>query len=206
MPEQRPTERNFYRDKITKMFTEKHSILDIGGGLRMTEGGDRYRPEQTWLAELIKKSDYKIMNPVADYGAEIIGDIHQMPFADNSLDAIVCAAVLEHVENPILAAKELFRTLKPGGYCYIYVPFLYYYHIPESGLYKDYWRFTEDGLRSIFKDFSSIEVQPIRGAIETWFHLNPITQKFERLARFLDRITGKTKTKQVSGYAAFLVK
>lgn len=198
--------RNFYREKMVQICTEKPSLLDIGGGLRVArEGADRVRKDQEWLYELLKKIDYKIMDPVPDYKPDIVGDIHAMPFDNNTLDAIVCAAVLEHVEDPIRAAKELYRTLRPGGYCYIYVPFLYYYH-PEPGYYKDYWRFTEDALRYMFRDFTTLEIEPIRGAIETWFHLNPVTQKIEWLARILDKITGKDKTKQVSGYSVFLVK
>jgi ubiquinone/menaquinone biosynthesis C-methylase UbiE len=199
---------DFYQEKMTKIFTDKRSVLDIGGGLRVAVGrGDRHRVGQEWLKELVAKADYKIMDPVDTFHPDIVGDIHKMPFPDNSLDAIVCGAVLEHVEDPIRAANELHRTLKKGGYCYVYVPFLYYYH-PEQGYYKDFWRFSEDAVRHIFRDFSSIEIEPIRGATETWLHLNPFTQKFELLGRVIDKLIGKTagKTKQVSGFAAFMVK
>jgi len=53
---------------------------------------------------------------------------------------------LEHVENPIKAAREMYRALKPNGYCFVYVPFLYYYHA-EKGYYGDFWRFTEDSTK-----------------------------------------------------------
>ena len=146
------------------------------------------------------------MNPVPDYGADIIGDIHKMPFPDNSQEAIICCAVLEHVENPFLAVSEIYRTLKPGGYCYAFVPFLYYYHVPKSGEYKDYWRFTEDGTRHLFRQFKTLELSTGRGAIETWLHLNPATQKLTKLGNWLDRVLQKTQTKQTSGYSVFLIK
>ncbi len=88
-----------------------------------------------------------------DYNPDIIGDIHNLPFADNSIEAIVCLAVLEHVENPFKACAEIHRVLKPGGFCLITLPFLYYYHA-EKGYYKDYWRFTKDAVELLFQDFS----------------------------------------------------
>jgi len=58
--------------------------------------------------------DYKILDQVGDYCPDIVGDIHNLPFLDNSQEAIICIAVLEHVENPIKAMEEMYRTLKPG--------------------------------------------------------------------------------------------
>ena len=196
----------FTREKLTKLFTEKKSVLDIGGGLRISKTrGNRFDPARAWIADLARSVDYKIMDPVPDFSPDIVGDIHHMPFADNSLDAVICESVLEHVEDPIRAARELYRVLKPGGYCFVYVPFLYYYHA-EKSYYKDYWRFTEDAIRSIFRDFSSLELAAVRGPLETWFNLNPATQRLTPLARVLDRWFGKKNSRQVSGYSIFLVK
>jgi SAM-dependent methyltransferase len=195
-----------YRAWMTRIFTEKKSVIDIGGGLRIrSDKGDRYNKSFTWLAELAQTVNYQIMDPVDTFHPDIVGDIHHMPFPDNSIDAIICSSVLEHVTNPFLAVQEIYRTLKPGGYLYLYVPFLYYYH-PERGYYGDYWRFTEEGLRELCKAFSHIEVMPIRGALETWVILNPYTRFLENFARVLDRILKKDKTKQVSAYAALLRK
>lgn len=43
------------------------------------------------------------------------GDLQDLDLQDNIFDKIICVSVLEHVENPIKAAKELWRLLKPGG-------------------------------------------------------------------------------------------
>jgi len=198
----------FAHEKLTKIFTEKSSVIDIGGGLRALKSkGNRYDKKRAWLIPLIEKVDYKVLDPVPDYKPDIVGDIHNLSFSDNSLESIVCLAVLEHVEDPIKAAKEMFRVLKPGGYLYVYVPFLYYYHA-EKGYYGDYWRFTKDSLKYIFRDFSSIEIESVRGAIETWIYISPLgrIKILNKLAGFLDRITGKINSNQVSGYNVFLVK
>ena len=45
-----------------------------------------------------------------------------MQFGDSSFDAIICSHVLEHVEDDRRAMRELFRVLRPGGWCLIFVP------------------------------------------------------------------------------------
>jgi len=199
---------SFFKEKITKIFSEKKEIIDIGGGLRISKkSGNRYDENRAWILPLLPSVSYKIMDPIPDYKPDIVGDIHKLPFADNSVDAFICLAVMEHIEDPMQAAREMLRALKVGGYAFIYVPFLYYYHA-EKGYYKDYWRFTEDSVRHMFKNFSKIEIEGVRGAFETWLHLSPLGRisVLKYLFRFLDKITGKNKSRQVSGYNVFLIK
>jgi SAM-dependent methyltransferase len=40
----------------------------------------------------------------------VIADVQHMPFANRSFDEVYCFHVLEHVENPALALKELVRV------------------------------------------------------------------------------------------------
>lgn len=198
----------FFKDRITKLFSEKKRVIDIGGGLRISKKkGNRYDSSRLWAVPLAEKIEYKILDPVADYAPDIVGDIHALPFADSSEEAILCLSVLEHVENPWKAAEELYRVLKPGGYLFVHVPFLFYYHA-ERGYYKDYWRFTEDSVEILFKRFSIREFIPIRGAIGSWVHLSPLgrSKVISWFARKLDRGLGKHTSKQVSGYYIFLQK
>ena len=58
-----------------------------------------------------------------DYCPDIVGNIHDLPFENDSLEAVICLAVLEHVENPFQATEEIYRTFKPGGYTLICVTF-----------------------------------------------------------------------------------
>ena len=57
------------------------------------------------------------MNPSVEY---IQGDIAQMPFQDNSFDIVICTEVLEHLEKPESALKELIRVAKK--FLFITVP------------------------------------------------------------------------------------
>ncbi len=198
----------FFSEKIKILFTQNKTIIDIGGGLRVSKKqGNRYDPTREWIRPYMEKIEYKVLDPVPDYEPDIVGDIHRLPFADSSVEAYLCLAVLEHVEDPQLAVRELYRTLKPGGQCLLYVPFLFYYHA-ETGYYKDFWRFTHDGLRHLCRDFTICEMQSVRGAIGTWFHISPLgkLRLIAGLGRLLDRMLGKLASSQVSGYYVFLAK
>ncbi len=198
----------FFEEKMRLIFGAAKTVIDIGGGLRISKDkGNRFDSSRSWLIPLTQKVNYQILDPVDTYKPDIVGDIHHLPLADNSVDAIICIAVLEHIENPFIAVKEMHRVIKPGGYCYIYVPFLYYYHA-ETGYYKDYWRYSRDALELLFNDFSHLEIQAVRGAIETWIKISPLGRYrwLLNLAYFFDKLTGKINSKQVSGYSVFLVK
>lgn len=45
-----------------------------------------------------------------------------LPFLDDSFDAITCFEVLEHVVDPVRTLEEFHRVLKPGGQIVISVP------------------------------------------------------------------------------------
>ena len=38
---------------------------------------------------------------------------------DSAFDAVIFAEVLEHLDNPLFALREILRILKPGGLAYI---------------------------------------------------------------------------------------
>ncbi len=44
-----------------------------------------------------------------------VGDIYKLPFADDSFDAVWTASVMQYMEDPVAAAKEMLRVRKPGG-------------------------------------------------------------------------------------------
>ena len=69
-------------------------------------------------------------------------------------DYVVCTEVLEHTLQPFDAVAELYRITKPGGLVFVTAPFNFRIHGPLP----DCWRFTEHGLRALFKDFEIIEL------------------------------------------------
>jgi len=186
----------FFEDKIKEIAKEKN-VLDIGGGLRFQKGLDKYK-------DLFKDVNYQTLDIESKYHPDIIGDIHSLSMKDESIDAIICKAVLEHVYDPQKAINEMYRVLRKQGKCLIYVPFLYPYHGEKDG-YKDYYRYTQDGIEYLFRKFSSIEICPVRGNLETVINLTPLRSLkiLNLLIRILDRFFSG---KQVSGYNVFLIK
>lgn len=188
----------FFDQKIKEIAKEK-IVLNVGGG----------RPFQKYLKNYKKyfqNCNYKTLDKAARYQPNILGDILNMPITDKSVDAVICWSVLEHVSEPQKAAREIYRILKKGGKALIAVPFLYPYHA-EKNIYKDYYRFTEDGINYLFGNFSKIEICKVKGLFGVFTGLLPAKLLRKILffpANFLDKIF---KTKNLTaGYNIFLVK
>jgi SAM-dependent methyltransferase len=49
-------------------------------------------------------------------------DSEPFPFGDNTFDGATCIEVFEHLMDPLFAAKEIFRVLKPGAVLVTSVP------------------------------------------------------------------------------------
>lgn len=81
----------------------------------------------------------------AGIGIDIVGSVEAIPTVDNRFALIITQEVLEHVENPFLAIKEIARVLKPGGKAYVQLPFMIGYHPCP----KDFWRFTHEGIAQL---------------------------------------------------------
>lgn len=76
---------------------------------------------------------------------DIVADLNQLPFKNQSVDAVVCTSVLEHVADQKKVLDEICRVLKPGGACYLTTPFMYPYHSSPH----DYARWTLPGLEDL---------------------------------------------------------
>ena len=71
-------------------------------------------------------------------GVHIVADAVDLPFVDESVDMIISISLLEHMPEPEKALAEMIRVLKPNGYFYCAVPFMYPFHSAPN----DYVRFT----------------------------------------------------------------
>jgi SAM-dependent methyltransferase len=82
----------------------------------------------------------------------MICDAHDIPFCDESFDAIVVQAVLEHVVDPFRCVEEIYRVLARSGVVYAETPFMQQVHGPPY----DLTRFTHLGHRRLFRRFSEL--------------------------------------------------
>ena len=151
-------------DRFVREVASRRVILDIGTY-------HAFRKELAAYADLLDKPtyfamDYRIRSvPQGVRGPDVDGDACRMPFRSESVDAVICKDVLEHVVDPAGAVREIHRVVKRGGLAYCSVPFLHPYHgDPKRGL-PDFWRFTEDGLKCLFSRFESVEIVRAGGAL-----------------------------------------
>jgi len=82
-----------------------------------------------------------------DGRVDAIGDAMDYPLTDGCVDLLVSSSVLEHIPDPELAIREVFRVLKPGGRVYAEVPFMRAFHMAPV----DYQRYTWSGIARVFE-------------------------------------------------------
>jgi SAM-dependent methyltransferase len=85
---------------------------------------------------------------------DVVGDARSLPFKNESFHGMICQAVLEHVEDPVVVVEEIHRTMQRGGILYAEIPFIQGYH-PSP---KDFHRFSLEGVNKLFAKFSPIEL------------------------------------------------
>lgn len=129
----------------------KPRVLMVGGG---TPGQSMERFYDDPDIKLVSFDIY------ASNTVQFIADAHHIPLPENEFDAVIIQAVLEHVLDPAKVVSEIHRVLKYEGIVYAETPFLQHVH---EGAY-DFTRFTENGHRFLFKDFSLVKSGTTAGA------------------------------------------
>ena len=137
---------------------ETQVVADIGKSSRTNFSRLR---ERALSAETLDIAQY------ADYPDIAIDLCSPLPVElEGRYSLIYCAAVLEHVYDPFIAARNLLSMLSKGGVLFVYTPWLFPYHA-DADNYQDFWRFSPDGIGMLFNSAKRIEVFPTRGRIAT---------------------------------------
>jgi len=124
--------------------TGSPSILIVGSGM-----GDEIVERELRCPEILLVGMDVHFSPQV----QMISDAHDLPFRDESLDAVICQSVLEHVADPYRCVQEIYRVLKPRGLVYAETPFMQPVHAKAF----DFTRFTLGGHRRLFRNFEQIE-------------------------------------------------
>lgn len=142
-----------------------------------------------------------IENPNVDEA--YVADLTRLPFPDGHFDLIFSRCVLEHLEDPVVALKELRRVLRRGGHLIFRVPNRFHYYAVIATLTP--FRFHEwfnarrgCGVREIFptfykandprtlqrlaratrfvvRDLEFVEIEPGHVSFHPWLHRARVT-------------------------------
>ncbi len=136
--------------KLTRVqleaFLKEHAttetVLEIGGGR-----AQKNHSYETYFPHRVTVDIDPLRQP------DMVGDAHALPFGDSEFTTILCTEVLEHLHSPWLAVAEMKRVLQPGGTLILTTRFVF----PIHDTPHDYYRYTEYGLRHLFKEWEIIE-------------------------------------------------
>ena len=75
-------------------------------------------------------------NPIHNNHPDIIWQNGEIPLAHGSIDCAIATEVFEHCPDPESIMGEIFRVLKPDGFLFFTVPFLWPLHEVPYGQYR----------------------------------------------------------------------
>jgi uncharacterized protein YbaR (Trm112 family) len=136
---------------------EFEEILERGAGLTLHLGAGASARRHPNCIEF----EHKIFRHT-----DVVGDAHHLPFRDNVFDRVFAFNVFEHLREPLRAAREIHRVLKPGGALALHTAFLQPLHEAPH----HYYNATEFGVREWFRDFE-IEQCEVSGNFAPGFML-----------------------------------
>lgn len=136
-------------------------LSEIPAGARVLNVGVG-GPVGEQVADYASRNRFNVLNMDIDASRkpELVGDIATYDFGGEKFDYIVMSEVLEHVQEPHLAARNLHSALADGGKLILSTPFIFPIHLRPH----DYFRYTKYGLQYLFRDFKKVDVS----ARNTW--------------------------------------
>lgn len=105
----------YFLKKQTNFFKNQLTLLHVA-------------PEECFFKPISKMSNIKYLpvdmfTPGHSYPAGTLNmDITKLDLKDNSIDAVLCVHVLEHIPDDFQALRELLRVLKPTGWAILQIP------------------------------------------------------------------------------------
>lgn len=117
-----------YRDTLAAYVGQNTTWLDLGCGHQLfPEWLPSAQQDQAAIVGQCKAiigidRDALSLQKHAGIEKKVHGDIHRLPFQDDSFDLVTANVVVEHVEYPAALLGEVHRVLKPGGFFLFHTP------------------------------------------------------------------------------------
>lgn len=100
-----------YLNRYIKGYSKQFPILDFAPSKAFINAVKRFKNVQYTSADFLR----------TDYDIQL--DVCQMPNVENdAYEVVICSHVLEHVQYPDQALREIFRVVAPGGLAILMVP------------------------------------------------------------------------------------
>jgi ubiquinone/menaquinone biosynthesis C-methylase UbiE/DNA-binding transcriptional ArsR family regulator len=162
--------------RLALRLAPKIVIADLGAGEGLISQLLARNAEQVWCidnsprmvevgTELARKNDLTNLTYK-------LGDIEEVPLADQSVDLAILSQALHHAQHPQKAVDEAHRILRPGGQLLV-LELAEHQFEKARELYADLWLgFKESALEGFLKKarFIKVEVTPVsKEAVEPHF-------------------------------------
>lgn len=109
-----------FRRFICKLAGKHRVVLDIGSGVGWTS---QIPHEEIYFVDLSSKNLSALKSPSEADSAPVLADAHYLPFKTESLEFVIASEILEHLNYPQDAAREMWRVLKKGGKAIVSTPY-----------------------------------------------------------------------------------
>ena len=132
------------RREYVDEFYARH-VATLARGSRVLDLGGHANDKRGYFDIGDHELDVVYANISTAKGTDVQALAEEVPFANDSFDAVICAELLEHVRDPRRVLSEAHRVLRNGGTLLMSAPFLFHIHAdPEDyGRYTDnYWNAT----------------------------------------------------------------
>jgi len=160
-----------FKEVLSLVKPVKGPVLDVGchGGTFTNQVLTKIGSQNIYGID-ISPSAIELAKKKIPNGNFQVASAEELPFKNNFFEAVVCLEVLEHVDHPGQAIKEISRVLKKGGYTILLVP-------TDNNLFKWVWflwtmyypvwrhahvqSFSEDYLEKLVKD-AGLKIERVR--------------------------------------------
>ena len=142
-------------------------------GLNVLDVGCGHKPFYPFLKPYAGKyvgTDIISNSPAVD----IVCPAEQLQIEDGWADLAICLSVLEHVDDPVQAVKELHRVTKPNGVVFAVTHGCFPWH-PYP---QDHWRWTQTGLPLLFTKYGQFKSVNIFASYGTFSGMGLVLSHF----------------------------
>lgn len=143
------------------------------------------------IYRVMKKGNYSYFSSdlSGDFISDISYDIKHIGSVSECFDLIICYHILEHIDDDIMAMKELWRVLKKNRYCLIQTPF------KDGYIFEDDTIKTPEERKHFFGQSDHVRIYSINGLknrledVGFKVEIRNFTEKFDNFYGFSENET-----------------